>query len=64
MKNTKKVCDISAIDKMVKQLSKMQIKLMDAGITPDEYNDLSESIGNLKEQLINSESYRNQEKKS
>lgn len=45
------------IDKQVKQLSRMQVVLIKTVILPEDYNKISEMIGNLKEYMINCVSY-------
>jgi len=46
------------IDKHVEQLSKMQVELLAAKMSADDYNEMSEMIGNLKEFMINCPSYK------
>ena len=48
---------VAVVDKQIKQLSKMQVKLLGTGISADDYNEISEQIGNLKEYMINCRSY-------
>ena len=48
---------VAVVDKQIKQLSKMQVKLLGIGISADDYNEISEQIGNLKEYMINCRSY-------
>ena len=48
---------VAVVDKQIKQLSKMQGKLLGTGISADDYNEISEQIGNLKEYMINCRSY-------
>jgi hypothetical protein len=48
---------VAVVDKQIKQLSKMQVELLGTEINPDDYNNISEMIGNLKEYMINCRSY-------
>jgi uncharacterized C2H2 Zn-finger protein len=48
---------IAIMDEKIKQLSKMQVELMWAGMLSDDYNEISEMIGDLKEYMINCPSY-------
>jgi len=48
---------VAVVDKQIKQLSKMQAELLDTGISVDDYNEISEQIGNLKEYMVNCRSY-------
>lgn len=45
------------IDEQVKRLSKMQVDLMCIGMVADDFNEISEMIGQLKEFMINNTSY-------
>ena len=47
----------AVIDKQVKKLSKMQVDLMSSGMKADDFNEISEIIGNLKEFMVNCRSY-------
>lgn len=47
----------AVIDEQVKKLSNMQVDLMSSGIEVDDFNDISEMIGNLKEFMVNCRSY-------
>ncbi len=48
---------VAVVDKQIKQLSKMQVKLLGTGISADDYNEISEQIGNLKDYMVNCRSY-------
>lgn len=45
-----------ALDDIISKLSEIQVKLMSVGIPSEDYNDISETIGNIKERLANIES--------
>lgn len=45
-------------DKQIKQLSKMQVELLSTGISSDDYNIISDFIGNLKGYMVNCDSYK------
>ncbi len=47
----------AVIDEQVKKLSKMQVDLMYSGMEADDFNEMSEMIGNLKEFMVNCQSY-------
>ena len=47
----------AVIDKQVKKLSRMQVDLMSSGMEADDFNEISEIIGNLKEFMVNCRSY-------
>ena len=48
----------AVVDKQVKQLSDMQLELIQQeAISIEDYNEISELIGNLKEYMINCRSY-------
>ena len=47
----------AVIDKQVKKLSRMQVDLMSSGMEADDFNEISEMIGNLKEFMVNCRSY-------
>ena len=47
----------AVIDKQVKKLSRMQVDLMSNGMEVDDFNEISEMIGNLKEFMVNCRSY-------
>ena len=50
---------VKVIDKQVKQLSDMQLELIQQeAISIEDYNEISELIGNLKEYMINCRSYK------
>jgi hypothetical protein len=49
---------VAVVDKQVKQLSDMQLELIQQeAISIEDYNEISELIGNLKECMINCRSY-------
>lgn len=49
------------VDTAVKQLSKLQVDLMiNSDISANDYNDISEKVGELKELMINCNSYNRQ----
>ena len=49
---------VAVVDKQVKQLSDMQLELIQQeAISIEDYNNISEMIGNLKEFIINCRSY-------
>jgi hypothetical protein len=48
---------VAVVDKQIKQLSKMQVELLGTEINPDDYSNISEMIGNLKEYMVNCRSY-------
>ena len=49
---------ITIINKQIKQLSDMQLELIQQeAISIEDYNEISELIGNLKEYMINCRSY-------
>lgn len=52
------------IDNILTRLSKIQIQLMDVGISNADYNDISEVIGDAKERLANAVVLKEGEKKS
>lgn len=47
----------AVIDKQVKKLTKMQVDLMSSGMEADDFNEISEMISNLKEFMVNCQSY-------
>ena len=47
----------AVIDKQVKKLSRMQVDLISSGMKVDDFNEISEMIGNLKEFMVNCRSY-------
>jgi hypothetical protein len=55
---------VAVVDKQIKQLSKMQVELLGTEINPDDYNNISEMIGNLKEYMINCRSYNGNKNKT
>ena len=49
---------VAVIDRQVRQLSDMQLELIQQeAISIEDYNEISELIGNLKEYMINCRSY-------
>lgn len=54
------LCNVVEVDKIIKQLSKIQVKLMQVGITNEEYNEVTDFIHNAKEYLANMQSYKQQ----
>lgn len=49
---------VAVVDKQVKQLSDMQLELIQQeAISIEDYNEISELIGNLKEYMVNCRSY-------
>lgn len=49
---------VAVVDKQVKQLSDMQLELIQQeAISIEDYNEISELIGKLKEYMINCRSY-------
>jgi hypothetical protein len=48
---------VAVVDKQIKQLSKMQVELLKTKISVEDYNEISEQIGNLKEYMVNCRSY-------
>lgn len=49
---------IAVVDRQVRQLSDMQLELIQQeAISIEDYNEISELIGNLKEYMINCRSY-------
>ena len=49
---------VAVVDRQVRQLSDMQLELMQQeAISIEDYNEISELIGNLKEYMINCRSY-------
>lgn len=56
--NFAKLMLISVVDRQVRQLSDMQLELIQQeAISIEDYNEISELIGNLKEYMINCRSY-------
>ena len=56
--NKSKPLLVAVVDKQVKQLSDMQLELIQQeAISIEDYNEISELIGNLKEYMINCRSY-------
>ena len=51
--------NIEKFKEFIKQLSKMPIRLLQAKITNDEYNEAIKFINKTKEYLINMDSYNN-----
>lgn len=47
----------AVIDEQIKKLSKMHVDLMYSGMQSDDFNEISEMIGNLKEFMVNCRSY-------
>jgi hypothetical protein len=56
--NEKKLNLITVIDKQVKQLSYMQIELSKTTIYPADYNEITSRISDLKEFMVNCDSYK------
>ncbi len=52
------------IDKHIKTLSKIQVDLLKAGMVADDYNELSDRIGDLKNFMANCSSYRSRKGKA
>ena len=49
---------VAVVDEQVEKLSKMQVELLTTeGFSSDDYNEISEMIGNLKEYMVNCRSY-------
>ena len=48
---------VAVVDKQIEQLSKMQVELLGTEISADDYNEISDKIGTLKEYLVNCRSY-------
>lgn len=49
---------VAVVDEQIGKLSKMQVELLTTeGFSSDDYNEISEMIGNLKEYMINFRSY-------
>jgi len=48
---------VAVIDKQVKELSNMLIELMKQEINPNDFNEISEKITEIKEYMINCSSY-------
>jgi uncharacterized membrane protein len=48
---------VAVVDKHIKQLSKMQVELLKTEISAEDYNEISEQIGNIKEYMVNCRSY-------
>ncbi len=49
---------VAVVDRQVRQLSNMQLELIQQeAISIEDYNEISELIGNLKEYMINCRSY-------
>lgn len=57
MANSTDTVLVAVVDKQIKQLSKMQVKLLRTGISANDYNEISDMIGTLKEFMINCRSY-------
>lgn len=56
--NFAKLMLIAVVDRQVRQLSDMQLELIQQeAISIEDYNEISELIGNLKEYMINCRSY-------
>jgi len=51
------VPNVSELDKIVRELSSLQGRLMDVGIANAEYNDITEMLGDVKEYIVNMPSY-------
>ncbi len=50
------------IDKIVKKLSKIQVELLQIGITNEEYNEVTDFIHDAKMYLVNTKSYNEEDK--
>ena len=48
---------VAVIDKQVKELSSMLIELMNQEINPNDFNEISEKITELKEYMVSCRSY-------
>lgn len=49
---------VAVVNQQVEKLSKMQVELLTIeGFSSDDYNEISEMIGNLKEYMVNCRSY-------
>ena len=56
--NFAKTMLVAVVDRQVRQLSDMQLELIQQeAISIEDYNEISELIGNLKEYMINCRSY-------
>ena len=44
---------VNIFDKQIEQLSKMQVELIQSGIDSDNYNKISDMIGDLKDYMLN-----------
>ena len=56
--NVAKPMLVAVVDRQVRQLSDMQLELIQQeAISIEDYNEISELIGNLKEYMINCRSY-------
>lgn len=56
-RNNARTLLVVVVDKQVKQLSKMQVELLKTEISAEDYNEITEQMGNLKEYMINCRSY-------
>jgi hypothetical protein len=50
------------IDRQIKILSRMQINLLFGAVSSDDYNEISDKIGDLKEFMVNCKSYMHQKR--
>jgi len=48
---------VAVVDKQIEQLSKMQVELLGTEVSADDYNEISDMIGTLKEYMVNCRSY-------
>ena len=48
---------VAVVDEQIEQLSKIQVELLGTEISADDYNEISDKIGTLKEYLVNCRSY-------
>jgi len=48
---------VAVVDKQIEQLSKMQVELLGTELSADDYNEISDMIGTLKEYMVNCRSY-------
>lgn len=49
---------VAVVDEQIEKLSNMQVELLTTeGFSSDDYNEISEMIGNLKEYMVNCRSY-------
>lgn len=49
---------VAVVDEQIEKLSKIQVELLTTeGFSSEDYNEISEMIGNLKEYMVNCRSY-------